>query len=114
MSDVNVKFDYSSISGKRYKQLRFLNDISVRSVLFLVGVGTSCLIMVLGAILFSRWDLAATFLLGLALTAVIVIAPVLLNLALDTIIKRVKFAKLYKKASKGSREQPLMDPSTKR
>ena len=99
----NVKFVYSSISNKRYKQLRSLNHIAVQSVVFIAGVSTSCLMMILSAILFSRWDLAAIFLLGLALTAVIIIAPILLNIALATIIKRIKFAKLYKKASKYSR-----------
>ena len=101
MRDVSVKFDYSSISAKRYKQLRFLNAISVQCVRLLVGAGTLCFIMVFGTILFNHWDLAATFLFGLALIAVIIIGPALLNLVLGMIIKRVKFAKLYKKASKG-------------
>jgi putative flippase GtrA len=100
---VNVKFDYSSISGKRYKQLRSLNRISVQSVLFLTGVGTACLMMVLMTILFNRWNLAATFLFGLALTTVIIIIPILFNLVLSTILKRIKFARLYKKLPKVQR-----------
>jgi len=100
---VNVKFDYSSISGKRYKQLRSLNRISVQIVLFLTGVGTACLMMVLMTILFNRWNLAATFLFGLALTAVIIIMPILFNLVLSTILKRIKFARLYKKLPKVQR-----------
>jgi glucose uptake protein GlcU len=103
VSDVNVKFGFSSISGNCYKQLRSLNHIFIQSVMCLAGVGGLCLIMVLGAILFSRWDLAARFLLGLALTALIIIVPILLNIVLDTLLKRVRFAKLYKKAFKGSR-----------
>jgi len=100
---VNVKFDYSSISGKRYKQLRSLNRISVQIVLFLTGVATACLMMVLMTILFNRWNLAATFLFGLALTAVIIIMPILFNLVLSTILKRIKFARLYKKLPKVQR-----------
>lgn len=96
-----MKFSYYSISSKRYKQLRFLNYIIILCVRFLAGAGTLCLIMVIGTVLFNRWDLAATFLFGLALTAVIIIAPILLNLTLGTVIKRVRFARLYKKASKG-------------
>jgi hypothetical protein len=98
-----VKFDYSSISGKRYKQLRSLNRISVQIVLFLTGVATACLMMVLMTILFNRWNLAATFLFGLALTAVIIIMPILFNLVLSTILKRIKFARLYKKLPKVQR-----------
>ncbi|MBT3505686.1 MAG: hypothetical protein HN475_07965 [Piscirickettsiaceae bacterium] len=100
---MNVKFDYSSISGKRYKQLRSLNRISVQIVLFLTGVATACLMMVLMTILFNRWNLAATFLFGLALTAVIIIMPILFNLVLSTILKRIKFARLYKKLPKVQR-----------
>jgi hypothetical protein len=103
VSDVNVKFDFSLISGKCYKQLRSLNQLCIQSVMCLVGVSGFCLIMVSGVILFSRWDLAARFLLGLALTALISIVPILLNIALDILLKRIRFAKLYKKASIGSR-----------
>jgi len=99
VNDVNMKFSYSSVSSKRYKQLRLLNYITIQSAMLFAYIGLLCFILFFGTLLFGHWDLAATFLFGLALTAIVILAPILLNLVLSNMIKQIRFAKIYKKAS---------------